>query len=275
MIRVTGLAVLESDSVCQEFADRFERFTPKEFMRPPYAPYKGTGWLSLRLLEGSPELEQAIQYAQEKGLSYRLRSQVAFSPKETREAPFFYICYMPYPYELEGIYPEKYGTQYIGGCPCCGLGRHAVGDVLVDRKFMKKYEMGFLCPEIFVSERVKKLLEESDLTGFHFGNRIRDYKGRPMMEYHALEIDSVLPNMSTTTWLKGEDMFQCGHYETLYLHSDPQYRAEDLERAQDFNRSCEYVNNFKMPEIILSAKAKNFLKEHKVYGRIWPLTIVP
>lgn len=274
MIRVVTLAVIAPDSVCREFADRFERFTPKEFLRPPYGPYRG-GTLGLRLLEGSPELQEAIQYAEERGLRYFLLSQVAFSLKETISAPFFYIRYMPYPFELEGIYPERYGTKYEGGCPCCGLGRHAVGDVLVDRKFMKKYEMGFLCPEIFVSERIKNLLEESDLTGFHFGNRIRDYKGRPMTEYYSLEIDSVLPPLSPTTWLKGEYLRECGHYRTLYLRSDPQYRAEDLENAKDFNRSCEYLDNFDMPQIILSAKAKNFLKEHKVYGRIWPLTIVP
>lgn len=275
MIRVITLCVTgiskEIEKLCSELYERYKDKIPKEFQAS--SVYRG-GQLCLRLLPDSPELKEAMEFAELHNMEPHYFSRVAFSPKETREAPFFHLQYVPYPLELEGTNLSDYGTQYTGGCPICGLGKKAIGDVFVDRKFIKKYQMGNLSREYFVSERVRDLLENSGLTGFHIGQQIKDYKGREMPPYYILEIDSILPPLSESTWIEPAGLEPCGHPWTLYNRSDLQYEKEKLTNAKDFNCTQEELNNYHTHEIIVSAKARAFFKEHKIYARFVPLTIL-
>lgn len=271
MKRVTALCVLGQDNLCSELYERFKDKIPKECQK--IGRYRG-GQLNLRLLPNSPELKEAMAFAEEHNMNPRYFSEVFFTAKEIRESPYFHMEYLPFPFELEGTDPSDYGTQYAGGCPICGLGKKAVGDILVDRKFMKKYQMGILSPEYFVSDRVRILLEGSDLTGFRIGRQIKDYKGREMPPYYVLEIDSVLPPLSESTWIEPAGLEPCGHPWTLYNRSDLQYEKEKLANAKDFNCTQESLNNFHTHDLIVSAKARAFFKENKIYVRFVPLTIL-
>ena len=271
MKRVTVLFASGNRDLCLELYERYKDNIPKESQK--ISGYNGYA-LNLHLMPGSPELNEAMAFAEEHNMKPRYFSKVFFTPRETRDASFFHLEYVPYPLELEGTDLSDYGTQYTGGCPICGLGKKTVGNVYVDRKFMKKYQMGNLNREYFVSEHVRILLEESSLTGFRIGPQIKDYKGREMPPYYILEIDSVLPPLSKSTWLEYEGFESCGHPWTLYNRSDLQYEKEKLTNAKDFNCTQEELSNYHMHEIIVSAKARAFFKENKIYARFVPLTIL-
>lgn len=271
MIRVTSLCVIGKDTLCHELYERYKDKIPKEFQ---HASHYSGGQLNLRLLPDSPELKEAIAFAEQHDMDPHYFSRVYFTAKEIKASLYFHVAHLPFPFELEGTNPEDYGTQYVGDCPICGLGKKAVGDVFVDRKFMKKYQMGILSPEYFVSERVRILLEESGLTGFRIGSQIKDYKGREMPPYYVLEIDSILPSLSESTWIEPAGLEPCGHPWTLYTRSDLQYEKEKLANAKDFNCTQESLNNFHMHDLIVSAKARAFFKENKIYAQFVPLTIL-
>ncbi len=46
------------------------------------------------------------------------------------------------------------------------------------------------------------------------------------------------------------------------------------ESALDFNHSTEYINNFRLRRIIVSAKVRKLFKEHKIYAQYIPVTIL-
>lgn len=271
MKRVTALCILGQDTLCWELYERFKDKIPKECQK--VGQYRG-GQLNLWLLPDSPELKEAIAFAEEHNMNPRYFCKTFFTAKETREAPYFHIKSLPIPFELEGTDPSDYGTKYAGGCPVCGLGKKAVDDIFVNSRFVKKYQMGILSPEYFVSDRMRLLLEDSGLTGFHIGQQIKDYKGREMPPYYVLEIDSVLPPLSAATWIESAVLQSCGHPWTLYNRSDLQYEKEKLDNAKDFNCTQESLNNFHMHDLIISAKAREFFKENRIDARFVPLTIL-
>ena len=178
MVRVTTLWVIgnskETEKLCSELYERYKDKIPKEFQKSTV--YR-RGQLCLLLLPDSPELKEAMAFAEEHNMNPRYFSKVAFSPRETREALFFHVQSIPSPLEVECADLSDYGTKYTGGCPVCGLGKRVAGDVFVNRRLMKKHQLGYLNREYFVSERVKLLLEESDLTGFHIGTQIKESIG--------------------------------------------------------------------------------------------------
>ena len=272
MKRVTSICIIGSEKICRELLyEPNKDKIPKEFSKYKY----NGGQLNLPLEPDSPELKQAIQIAQENNLHPRLFSKVQYTKKEIGEIPFFQM-YIPDPLELEGTDASDYGTQYVGGCSTCSLGGRPVGDVLVDRKFVKKYKIGNVRPDIYVSEELKKIIEDNNLTGVGFIGEMKDYKGREMPKYHIMRIGSILPPMSDSTWLNytgGASYKECGH-NVVYLQSDVQYEKEKIENAKDFNLSTEYINNFRLQETIVSARVRKIFKEHKIYSFFFPVAIL-
>lgn len=272
MKRVTVVAVILSHDSCVELYEKYKACCPQGYDQRPYTG----GSLDLAFTPDSPELKEYLSDLEALGGSPGLFSHVIYTAKEIREAPFFQIN-ADYPFELEGTRSEEYGTKHIGGCPECHRGEKTVGDVFVDRKFLKKCEFGWLEPELFVSERVLKVFEEAGITGYTVGPQIKDYKGREIPPNYVLEVNSILPPMAETVWLNPTRSIceTCGKPHTVYLYSDAQYEREKLKNAKDINFSCELVNNYHLPVLIVSAKLRNLLKEHKVrVYRPQPLTII-
>ncbi len=269
VVHVSGLSD-EHVRLCTKIYDRYKRYIPKECEK--ISRYTG-GSLSLRLPEDSDELKEAIAFMQDLGLSLRFFSETHFTPKEIREAPF-YVARLPSPYELQGDALRKYGTKFVGGCRVCGIGRKPHGDILINKTCIKKFKMCWVEPLYLVSDPVRLLLEKSGLTGFRIGPEVKDYRGRETPPFYAFEIESVLPPVSSETWFETSHINPCFHPRPLYLRSDLRYEREKLENTKEFNCTQEELNNYHTREMVLSANAREFFKENKIYANFTPLTIL-
>jgi len=252
----------------------------KQYIYKPEAKkceYIGRGNLHVILDSESP----GYHYLMEMSGKYQLHPYVAqwvgYTKIEIENAEF-YVMSIPTPLELEGTKASDYGTQYSGGCPYCGLGGKPVSDVLVDRKFMKRYKIGTLYPDIFVSEELKELIESNNLTGVSFDHEVKDYEGREMSKFFTIDIHHVLPPMSDSAWLIKDEYSDrrydvCGH-SVIYLRSDIQYERKKLVEVRDFNLTNEFVNNSRLRQIIVSARVRQIFKHNKIYAGFFPVAII-
>lgn len=239
--------------------------------------YSGRGQLRLPLEENSKNYKYVMEVAKKYNLHYTIFQIVYYTKSEIDKAKYFFMR-ISSPLELEGSQASDYGTQYIGGCPSCGLGGRPVSDVLVDRKFMKKRSLGTLQPDVFVSKDLKELIVENKLTGVSFDHEVKDFKGREMSHYFVVDIPKVLPPMSESTWLiqdpyPDQRYEKCGH-QVVYLRSDIQYEKEKLIGMQDFNLTKEFVNNYRLRQIVVSSKVRNLFLQNKVNAAFTPVAIL-
>lgn len=250
-----------ADTIPKEFADRFHHGGSDCIW---YFP----------LLENSPEYTAAMDLCQKYNLDFRVFQQVYYSKSEIEKVKFFLLG-PSYPLELEGTNLQSYGTVYEGCCPSCGFGGVLTRDALVDRKFVRKYKIGFLEPEYFVSQEVKDLIEENGLTGVSFHHMLKDYKGRDMAPYYIMTIHHVLPPLRSSVMLIKEKPYikdQCEHL-AWHLYSDLHYEKEKLDGALDFNLTEEFINNERSRYPIISAKARKLFQKAKIYARYEPIAL--
>lgn len=219
----------------------------------------------------SPALKEALEFADQYQLTPVLSSKVKYTEKELSALPFFGLN-LPTPLELEGVQVNHYGTQYAYTCPHCRFHHTLTSDVLVDRKFVKKYKIAELEPHVYVSAEMRTLIEDNGLTGVSFPRRVLDYKGREMPEMYVMEIHHVLPPLSSSTWLERSE-YSCGH-DIIYLRSDLQYEKEKLEDAPDFSLTAEHLNNWRNQKIIISAKVRKLFQQNRIYSRYIPVTLL-
>lgn len=275
MKRVTKFVLIAPDELHRELHEKYQNKIPKEFSQ--YKNYKW-GTLELPLEPDSRELEELCSFAHANGFHPKLFSSVYYTKKELDNIPYFQML-IDSPLELEGTCARDYGTKYVDACPVCGVGGKRVGDVLVDRKFLKKKKIGYLQPDLFVSENVRQIIEEHGFTGVSFDGEVKDYRGRDMEKFYAMNIHHILPPMSKNTWLNDVDITKglapkCEHH-TIYLASDMQYEREKLEGALDFNLSTEYVNNDKEQQIVVSARVRRAFKKNKIgFSHFIPIMII-
>ena len=194
----------------------------------------------------------------------------SYTKSELNKAEFFRLA-PSYPLELEGKFSRDYGTKHRDQCNkdyFCLMCGELIGDVFVDRKFMKKKKFGCLVPDLFASEELKEAIEEAGLTGIEFGGLVKDYKGREMKEkYYVVNITSILPPLSDKTWINNNNAIQkCGHV-IHYLESPLMYEREKLAQAKDFNLTCEHLNNWFTQEVVASARAKKALSQFRLMFR--------
>lgn len=183
---------------------------------------------------------------------------------------------MPHPLELEGTSAKSYGTEYGHICPECGAKENVVGDVFVDRKFIKNKSFGTFDPEIYVSEAVREIFEANHLTGITFGPEVLDYKRRDMPRHYVMRINSILPAISPTTWTAPfSDMMEkkCRH-NPISLKSDLQYEADKLEQAMDFNYTSEYFTRESLRLVVISAKVRRVLIQNKIKAWYEPVLVL-
>ena len=204
--------------------------------------------------------------AKENGVLDWYYEYMKHTKKEEREAEFFQM-FVSHPLQAEGTFSKDYGTKYLNCCNTCKINGTPVGDVLVDRKFVKKCEIASLVPDIFVSKEVKWLIETSGLTGVHFEKRVMDYKGREIKEYHVMSFDSILPPMDEETWFCFDPIAyeckECGR-RVPYLRSHFYYKQADLADAKDFNLTYEVFDNWREHGIVVSKKAREVLDKAKI-----------
>lgn len=239
--------------------------------------YSGEGQLVLPLQKDSPSYKYVMDMSEKHKLHPSVSEGVYYTEDEIEKSEYFSMG-ISCPLESEGTCAADYGTHYVGGCPECGLGGKPDGEVLVDRKFIKKKKIGELRPDIFVSEAVKELIKSNELTGVSFEHELKDYKGRDMEKYYIMNIHKTLPPMSNLAWLIQDPFIderyeKCGH-QVVYFRSGCKYEKEKLEGAQDFNLSQEHVDDFRLQEIIVSARVRKIFKQNKLRVGFFPVEII-
>ncbi|MBQ7124662.1 MAG: hypothetical protein IJO01_08665 [Oscillospiraceae bacterium] len=233
--------------------------------------------LKIPFYENSEEFFNALLDANSHEMKYTLFADTFYSKKEIEKDIHYFRLYPSYPTELEGTTEKNYGTVLKGGCLCCGVGSKAFGDILIDRKLVKKCKIGCLIPDYVVSKEIKEIIESNNLTGVTFEECVKDFKGRDMDDYYVMNINNILPPMSKNTWFNKQVLEDkcpiCGH-RTTYLRSDIRYDKESFETNFDFNLTKEYLDNDWNQYIIVSAKVRQVFKENKIRIGFKPVTLL-
>lgn len=201
--------------------------------------------------------------------------QRAVLTKEELKNVRYYHIEPHWPLELEGKDTEDFGTQHVNGCPGCGLGKKLEGNIYIDRKFLHDKHFCWLPPEYGVSERMKKFFESINASGISFGDKILDWKNRPIDEFYELKVNNILPPMSPNTWFEKIPRIRfekllCEHPE-IYERSNYKYKKEDLDNALDFNLTNESLNTSNSREMIVSSRIKDELAKIKYRARFTPV----
>lgn len=270
MKRVTRVCIIGGGNICYKLFEMFKGAIPKEYSK---YQYKG-GQLNLFLEPDSEELYQLIELTKQYNLHPTLFSEVYYTKNEIEKCTYFQMNILS-PLEREGTKAADYGTQYEGGCinPDCIIGKKLIGDALVDSKLMKKWDIGFLRPDIYVSEKLKNIITLNNLTGVSFEHEVIDYKGRDMPKYYVMNIHNVLLPMSSSTWLY--PVHRQNYCEPIqYLRSDVHYEKEKLKESLDFNLSMEYVDNFQERVIVVSDKVRKLFSEYKIHAGFIPINVI-
>lgn len=274
MIRKISITIIGMEEQLYELYNHIKEDIYKPMFQK--CEYTGHGNLKVILDKDSPSYQYLLEMADKYQLHPHIAQWIEYTKAEKENAEF-YAMSIPEPLELEGTNAADYGTQYAGGCLNCGLGGKPVSDVLVDRKFIKKYNIGTLYPDIFVSESLKELILENHLTGVSFEHEVKDYKGREIPKYFVMNIHNVLPPMSDSAWLIKDKVYdryrECGH-QVVYLRSDIQYEREKLNGSQDFNLTNEFVDNYRLRQIVVGAKVRSLFKKNKIYVGFFPVVIL-
>lgn len=259
-----------SEATKRKMYELFSPFVPSAFFKDLYVG----GRLDLPLEENSEALMKALAYAQEKKLSPKLYSSVYYTKKEIEEIPFFEMRILS-PLEREGTSALDYGTIYEDACPICRLGGTPCGDVRVDRNLIRpNASIGHLLPDTFVSEEVKNLIDIHKFTGVAFPHKVTDWKNREIKKLFVMRVLNRLPPMNDTVWKDCEETCSnCGK-TSFYVHSELRYEQEKLKDANDFNLSQEYLDAWKIPAIIVSARVRKCFIDNKVRAGFIPITLL-
>lgn len=235
----------------------------------------GSTYSRFCLEEGTEAYNYAVKSLSSRAPSkLTLYENAVFTKKELENVRYYQLL-PKWPLELEGKDTEDFGTQHVNGCPGCGLGKKLEGNIYIDRKFLHDKHFCWLPPEYGVSERMKKFFESINASGISFGDKILDWKNRPIDEFYELKVNNILPPMSPNTWFEKIPRIRfekllCEHPE-IYERSNYKYKKEDLDNALDFNLTNESLNTSNSREMIVSSRIKDELAKIKYRARFTPV----
>lgn len=224
--------------------------------------------------EDSPHIQELIDFADQHMIPYDLLRAIYFTKSELEKMPFFQMQ-LPDPLELEGAVPADFGTKYKDRCESCGFWAESVDEILIDRKFMKKWKIASSDGHKFLSENVRKIFEANGVTGIRYIGDVKDYKGREMSPFQLFESTNILPPFSEAMNLKpyGHPCKTCG-FDTTYLIRPLEYEKEKLDSALDFNFTYEYFNNSQERILVVSSKVKKICRENKIFAVFKPILLL-
>lgn len=252
---------------CKKIYENFKKYIPEELRdKDEYQYDPERSYIHIPIPRDSDAYMQLLNTAKENHVYSGRYEFTEFTKKEIKEAEYFHLG-ITTPLESEGTDARDYGTKYKNCCDECCIGGELDGDLLVDRKFMKKRAIGTLKPDVFVSSQVKWLIESNGLTGAKFEHRVRDFKGREMPEYYIMTFEHTMPPMHPRTFFDydppAKHCKKCGRV-VPYLRAYCCYKKSDFADAKDFNVSYEVFNNYFEPAIIVSKRVKEVFNEYKV-----------
>ena len=272
-----SVIALSNTDKTQELYEEYKQYIPDELKEKlDYQYDKEKERIDIPIPRSTPEYARLKEQALANNLSVFEYEHSEYSKQEMKDAEYFQMRVSD-PLESEGTDARDYGTKYVNCCEACKIGGELYGDVLVDRKFVKKYGIASLRPDIFVSKEVKWLIEENALTGVSFKHMVLDYKGREIPKYYVMTFENVLNPMDAQTWFSFEPAAKscsvCGK-KIPYLKSNFYYKREDLKGIKDFNLTMEAYNNFSERGIVVSKKVKEIFSKAKVRAGYMMLNIV-
>lgn len=252
----------KTEELYQELKHKF----PKE-LEGEFDESEKTGRRYFPFDRNSEEYQYIKQVAKENNIPiYNEYEKTVFTPEEEKNMQWF-LMGVSYPLEAEGKHTVDYGTEYVDCCPKCKIGGKVKGDILIDRKFIRKQGIACVVPDIIVTPQVKWAFEQENLTGVSFKHNVSDWKGREMPDYYSMIIESILPPMDEKTWFRtdppAKHCSECGRI-VPYVRSNYYYKKKDFDNAKDFNYTYEFLNNWTKRSIIISKRVKDVLKKYKI-----------
>ncbi len=266
MYSMSVISLSNSDKT-QELYEQYKKYIPDELRENQEFQYaREKGKIDIPISRMCVEYNSLKSQALINHISIYEYEFSEYSKQEIKNAEFFQMIVLD-PLQSEGTYAKDYGTNYVECCPVCKIGGILDGNVLVDRKFVKKCGIASLRPDIIVSPEIKWLIEENSLTGVSFEHRVLDYKGREIPEYYVMTFESILKPMDSQTWFSFEPVARnceiCG-LKIPYLKSHFYYKQADLRNIQDFNLTIESYDNFAERGIVVSKKVRDIFSKAKV-----------
>ena len=203
-----------------------------------------------------------------KSLRYTFAEGREYTKDEYKNARYFH-CEVMYPWEHDPKNAEDYGTEYtrINTCPQCGFGKVQSSDLIINIKKMGKNQFAQIIPEFIITENVRQIIEDNNLSGCDF-KPVRDFKGRTEPILYQLIINNILPRMDGDVRFEIWEAAYCPVCDTngKFLRSEIVYKSQDLRGAQDFNLTSEYIGdaNYLGRHLIVSAKVRDLLIKNKI-----------
>lgn len=261
---MSAIALYDGDKTLDIY-NKVKEYIPEELKEE--FQYMPKGITRIPLPRDSEQYDFVINEAKKYSISiYSQYEFTLYTPLEKRNAKWFRMG-VSYPLESAGKSSLDFGTKLKGCCQECNIGGIPQGDILVDRKYMKKKSIVSLVPGIIVSRQVKWLIEENCLTGVNFDHKVSDFKNREIEEYYCMTFDNILPPTDIRTWLSynppAVTCKKCGR-EVPYIRSNWYYKIHDFDNAQDFNLTYEFTNNWAERDMIVSRKVKDIFQKYKI-----------
>ena len=256
--------------------EQFKQFIPPELRdKKDYQYDENETRIIIPMPRDTENYKLMVEICRQKALFFHEFEFTEYTRAEEKNAQYFQM-FISCALESEGKSASDYGTKYTDCCNTCNVYGKLDGDVLVDRKFVKKYSIASLKPDIFVSKPVKWLIESSGLTGVKFEHMVKDFKGREIPEYYVMTFENRMPPMDSRTWFDYKFARKCKDcgFEIPYLRSRCYYKESDFGNVKDFNLSQEIYNNFNEPAIIVSKRVKEVFKEAKIRASFGMLNIM-
>jgi hypothetical protein len=252
----------------EKLDELFKPYIPKKYM-----DYYTPEWM-YPFEEDSPHIQALLDFADKHMIPCNLLPKIYFTKTEIDKMPFFEMR-LPDPLELEGAVPADFGTKYKDRCESCGFWAESVDEILIDRKFMKKWKIASSGGHFFLSDDVCNIFDMNGLAGIHYIGNVKDYKDREMSPFKLFESTNILPPISPTMNLTsyGHPCEKCG-FDIKYLRQPLEYEKGKLNGALDFNFTYEYFNNDKARVLVVSSKVKKICRENKIFAVFKPILLL-
>jgi hypothetical protein len=199
---------------------------------------------------------ELILALKERKIDYRAQCEKVFDSNELTSAEYLLLTTTtlwgyPQPEEEFGYRAASFDMRV--GCPQCGKSAKQVKPLMVKSDVVlgkRDITAIFSIYEIIVSGRLQTLIESAGLTGAEFWPLLK-YKsgepGDPMVGYHQLYVNSILPPASSTTIFpvvalpRGLRPCSCGRTGRNWPENQFRYNQSDLTAAKDFNKTHEWL----------------------------------
>lgn len=198
--------------------------------------------------------------------------KIEYSKNDIEKAHFFELKLGIYGSE---DYTESFQTEFNDFyCERCDTHQYIPkGEVYINKSEFrgKNIATSMNCNnEIIVSDKMKKLIEDAKLTGVIF-YPAHHFSGRLKNDYPAwrMAVTSIMPPICSAmpvNIIKGYCSV-CKRHHILPL-SYVRYKCNELEKASDFNLSCETFGPgwYGSPKLIISRRVYDMLKCNKIRG---------